>query len=227
MKILVITTNDRESNTILEGWKNALEALKHEVIETNSSTLIFRLLEQNKPDLLITGISNVNRSLGKAITEFGTKTIVWTDREPEKHESLNGIIWASFNPQLAIAPLEYVPVGFDEIKFQKNNNETKKYQAICISRNLSSDEENYVRRNRLPVFSESAKKLPNYVGALTANSTSYAQIDTAYVLDGYADLGNLQACGAQIKTSLDEGIDFVPPYDSYVNIMQKLLEKIS
>jgi hypothetical protein len=37
----------------------------------------------------------------------------------------------------------------------------------------------------------------------------------------------MQAVGAKVKTTIENDVDFIPPYDSYINIMQKFMEKIS
>jgi hypothetical protein len=228
MKILILATNNNEYRNVLEGWGNALVVLQHEVLVADPNLPLFRVVDQTKPDLMILALDAANRAVNKVVQEFKLKTVIWTDKQPEEFQKIAGAIWTSFDPALNITGLEYVPVGFDETIFKKVDDEAQKYSISICERELSPSEHLWFSQNRLcRLYSSSVKRIPNYVGVIQDRYSLYRQSDTIYALDMYSDIGNMQAVGAKVKTTIENDVDFIPPYDSYINIMQKFMEKIS
>lgn len=228
MKILILATNNNEYRNVLEGWGNALVVLQHEVLVADPNLPLFRVVDQTKPDLMILALDAANRAVNKVVQEFKLKTVIWTDKQPEEFQKIAGAIWTSFDPALNITGLEYVPVGFDETIFNKVDNESQKYN-ICISnRQLTPAECLWLSENRsCRFYSFVPQRIPSYCGFPGERLSLYTSASTIYALDIYSDIGNMQAVGAKVKTTIENDVDFIPPYDSYINIMQKFMEKIS
>lgn len=223
MKILVINTNNYAA--LIEGWISGLEALGYDVIYHNPSMPIFRTLDQIKPDLLILTIENLNRTVKKAISEFKVKAVCWTDRLPEEYQKSDNIIWVSHDQQLGFI---HVPLGYNP-KFEKQNEGKKNYDTISmVNCDLTASEESFFRHNRhIKLFSTNKKRIPNYLGQITDRFRAYQNADIIYALGTHLDIGDMMAAGAQVKLSVENDIDWIPPTDSYVNIMQYFIGQIS
>lgn len=226
MKITVLTSEEAEYSNILEGWVNALRSLGNDVVFIDKTIPIFRALS-NKPDLFILSIDNFMPGVKKAINSFDIKTVVLTLEQPDGFQISDQVIWASIHPSLQIDNLIHVPIGWDEISFQKDENEQRTIAAVIASQTPAAATLNWLSAHRqYRLYSKKKINVPNYVGSLQRSSKFYNQCHTIYYLDDFSDLANIQACGVELHTSIYAEIDFVPPYKSYIELMQKFLGDI-
>jgi len=227
VKILVISTSDDLYRDVLNGWTHALSTLKHQLFAIDGSMPIFRAMEQIRPDLLIVSLDNVSRALRKAVGEFKPKTVILAAENPTEHQKIEGAYWTTYKPDLKIEGVINTPLGFDELEFHSGEKDEQYIanEIVICNRPINTREQWWLRQNpQIRLFSQHRQSVPNYVGAVHNRRKLYTSVNTIYLLDDSTDIGNMQASGAQVKTTIDG--EFCPPHDSYTNIVKHLLEKI-